>query len=99
MSFFSVPVDSALNVELVRHRLQVSRVDAVPDSTQMVERKLVRDGADHQLVRHPVSYGRLFRVLAEDPVSLWDVSASPKPAGVGLFNLAPEPLHVKREYT
>lgn len=42
------------NILSARHWLQVSRIDATPNSAEVVELKPLGNGADDQFVKHPV---------------------------------------------
>ena len=65
------------------HRLQVSRIDAACDSTQVVDHKAVGDRTNIGFINEPVGL-RLFPVNPHAPVSVPVHTASPQPAANSL---------------
>src|SRR6266540_2412722 len=64
------------------HRLQMGRVDAFPDATEMVQLHPLRDGADERLVGDSVCHLRATRNIDETVAFLAHPLALPPPSPV-----------------
>src|SRR6266540_1836194 len=66
------------------HRLQMGRVDAFPDATEMVQLHPLRDGADERLVGDSVCHLRATRNIDETVAFLAHPLALPDPTPVSV---------------
>lgn len=86
---------TAQYVYAVGNRLQVSRVDAMPNAAKVVEVKARRDGANTEFVSPPVGVGHRPGAAAdvEHSVARLRSVAHPQPAAIK-FNLRPKPRDI-----
>lgn len=80
------------DVDLASHRLQMGRVDAVTDSTQVVELQTFGNRPDELLIRQPMD-----ELGPEQAVPIAMSRASPEPARLRLLNARPEPAMRRME--